>query len=181
MRSALLVLRPAVVAALVMGQVACFGVRRQAARNHPPDAVPKAAASGKATSSRIEAESEEDDREAQARQRSLEWFNKRHPDGGLRAKAIEQERRVLKAAATTSGQWTAIGPQPIAASTAAYSGRIWGIGVDPRNSSVIYIGTGKWVTNGMTFTVKDAVSGTTLATAKARVVSRPTTSGGKRK
>ena len=88
---------------------------------------------------------------------------------------------MLKAAATTSGQWTAIGPQPIAASTAAYSGRIWGIGVDPRNSSVIYIATGKWVTNGMTFTVKDAVSGTTLATAEARVVSRPTTSGRKRK
>jgi len=68
----------------------------------------------------------------------------------LRRKAVEEKQRLAGVTAATSGQWSAIGPQPIQpCDGATCSGRVWGIGVDPRNSNVVYIGTdggGVWGT-----------------------------------
>jgi photosystem II stability/assembly factor-like uncharacterized protein len=76
---------------------------------------------------------------------------RRHPDGGMRRKAVEEKSRLAAAVSGTSGQWTAIGPQPIQWGV-PYSGRVWGIVVDPRNSGVVYVATeggGVWkTTNG---------------------------------
>jgi hypothetical protein len=51
--------------------------------------------------------------EVESHERGEEWFNKRHPDRGLRREAAERQRLLTDASAATSGQWTAIGPQPI--------------------------------------------------------------------
>jgi photosystem II stability/assembly factor-like uncharacterized protein len=95
-------------------------------------------------------------REAQAHARAEEWFKRRHPRNSLRTKAVLEKQRLLADASTTSGQWTPIGPEPIQGA-AVYSGRVWGIAVDPRNNKVIYIGTdggGVWKTTdgGTTWT-----------------------------
>ena len=70
----------------------------------------------------------------------------------MRQKAAEEKQRLAHVTAMTSGQWSPIGPQPIQVcndAPGACSGRVWGIGVDPRNSNVVYIGTdggGVWGT-----------------------------------
>jgi photosystem II stability/assembly factor-like uncharacterized protein len=91
-----------------------------------------------------------EDDEAESRSREIEWFKKHHPaDGAMRQKAVDEKQRLAAVAAATSGQWKAIGPQPIQSGPTTYSGRVWGIGVDPRNSNVVYIGTdggGVWGT-----------------------------------
>jgi photosystem II stability/assembly factor-like uncharacterized protein len=118
-----------VIAAVV--QLACLRHLHQAAR------VPPAQSSGQSEA-----------REAESHRRIEEWFRRRHPDGGLRQKAVE-EKLQMAATSGTSGQWRAIGPQPIQGSVSTYSGRVWGIAVDPRNSSVVYAGTdggGVWKT-----------------------------------
>jgi hypothetical protein len=92
--------------------------------------------------------------EAESHRRNTEWYKLRHPDGGMRQQAVEEKQRLAGVTAGTSGVWSEIGPQPIQSGTTAYSGRVWGIGVDPRNSNVVYIGTdggGVWkTTNGGT-------------------------------
>ncbi|PWU05637.1 MAG: hypothetical protein C5B51_14045, partial [Terriglobia bacterium] len=91
----------------------------------------------------------DDGDEALTRQGELDWYNRRHPDGSARENAIQELRRLAPVAAQTSTQWTSIGPQPIQNGSYAYSGRVWGIGVDPRNSNVVYIATdggGVWKT-----------------------------------
>ena len=151
-------LRSAFAVTLLLGQVACVGIRRQASQALPPKIVhPQAQtaniqkeniSAGNArdeapSSDRIEAgegQTQRETAEAESHERGEEWFNKRHPDGGLRQKAVERKRLLTDASAATSGQWTAIGPQPIQ-SAYTYSGRVWGIGVDPRNSNVVYAGT----------------------------------------
>jgi photosystem II stability/assembly factor-like uncharacterized protein len=65
----------------------------------------------------------------------------------LRQKAVEEKQQLAAAISGTSGQWSPIGPAPIQGGIR--SGRVWGIAVDPRNSSVVYIGTdggGVWKT-----------------------------------
>lgn len=93
----------------------------------------------------------DESQEAERQRKNAEWYNKRHPDGGRRLKAVQEKNRLAAAVSSTSGQWSPIGPQPIEW-VYEFSGRVWGISVDPRNSSVIYVGTdggGVWkTTNG---------------------------------
>ena len=98
---------------------------------------------------RVQPRSESEDGEAESHRRNEEWFNIRHPDGGLRQKAVEEKQLMAPDVSGTSGPWRAIGPQPIQAGSTIYSGRVWGIAVDPRNSNVVYVGTdggGVWKT-----------------------------------
>jgi uncharacterized protein (TIGR03437 family) len=99
----------------------------------------------------IQAHRAEDADEAEAHRESTKWYLRRHPDGGMRLKAVEEKNRLAPAVSETSGQWSAIGPQPIEWGV-PYSGRVWGIAVDPRNSGVVYVGVeggGVWkTTNG---------------------------------
>ena len=116
-----------------VGQVACLRNTHQGAFLHPPQTPRPDAA--------------ED--EAESHRRQDEWYKRRHPDGGMRQKAVEERQRLAGVTAGTSGQWNAIGPRPIQSYGTAYSGRVWGIAVDPRNSNVVYIGTdggGVWKT-----------------------------------
>jgi len=92
--------------------------------------------------------------EAETKRESLEWFNKRHRDGGLRAKALAQLEQASGPAATT-GTWTSIGPQPINDVGFMLSGRVWGIAIDPTINNTIYIGTeggGVWKSTNSGFT-----------------------------
>jgi photosystem II stability/assembly factor-like uncharacterized protein len=98
--------------------------------------------------------------------RRQEWLLERRvgPDGKIapaaRWKAIETMQRMASRPRVRSGtvnphdapsstQWTNIGPQPLQLRGTEYAGRVWGIAIDPGNSSVIYIGTdsgGVWKT-----------------------------------
>jgi hypothetical protein len=95
-------------------------------------------------------DADEESGEAGQRRAEEEWFKRRHSDGGARQKAIAERDRLKSAAAATSSQWRPIGPQPInQPNFDVVSGRVWGIAIDPRNSSSIYIGTdagGVWNT-----------------------------------
>jgi len=110
-------------------------------------------ASGRAESAH---RGESEHSEAQSVKDGLAWFNRRHPDGGLRAKAVAEMAQALRANANSSS-WTSIGPQPISPGTYAASGRVWGIAIDPTNYNTVYIGTdggGVWKTTdaGTTWT-----------------------------
>ena len=101
----------------------------------------------------IDADSEEDD----AVRRNALWFKRRHADGAMREKALQDKLRLQPLTVSTSGQWNPIGPQPIQSYGQIVSGRVWGIAVDPRNSKVVYVGTdagGVWSTanGGVTWT-----------------------------
>ena len=122
----------AVLVLAAVGQLACLRHLHQVSRV-PPAQSPAESEAG----------------EAEAHRRNEEWFNMRHPDGGLRQKAVEEKQRQVPDVSATSGAWRAIGPAPIQATYGTYSGRVWGIAVDPRNSSVVYVGTdggGVWKT-----------------------------------
>src|ERR1017187_9303879 len=119
------------------GQLACSPSPNQGSYIHPPQAPTQHATA-----------------EAESHGPDTEWYKRRHPDGGMRQKAVEEKRRFAAVTDSKSGQWNAIGPQPLQQYGATDSGRVWGIGVDPRNSNVVYIGAdggGVWkTTNGGT-------------------------------
>ncbi len=97
-----------------------------------------------------------------------EWFYRQRAfpreriPSRARLDALEQMNRMLaaEAAAAPTTQWTSIGPQPIRTpfSYPTAAGRVTAQAVDPRNSSVVYLGAaqgGVWKTadGGSTWTV----------------------------
>jgi hypothetical protein len=96
-------------------------------------------------------EAEEEHEEEGGPARRLDWFaeQRAYPLTSLpkdaRLKALSDKRRMISLQATASEHWVNIGPAPMRDSIigrhkVSVSGRTTALAVDPRNSSVIYLG-----------------------------------------
>ncbi|UCC77290.1 MAG: hypothetical protein JSW37_02715 [Anaerolineales bacterium] len=118
---------------------------------HDPQAAPMHAVPAAQAPVGEHGEAEEEHEEEGGPARRLDWFaeQRAYPLTTLpkdaRLKALSDKRRMINLQATASEHWVNIGPAPMRDSIigrhkVSVSGRTTALAVDPRNSSVIYLG-----------------------------------------